>query len=387
MNFETIIQKHIQDHFPIYKNIVHTLYENPELGMEEYESSKLLCKVLEELAFKVERSYILPTAFKAVYHGCKKGLNIAFLCEYDALPEVGHGCAHNMIGAISIAAAASLKNVVDVLGGSIYVFGTPAEETHGGKVHLSNAHAFDEMDVAMMLHPGSDCTLSARTLALNPVRFEFFGKSAHACEPEYGKSALDAAVMTYTGISMLRQFVKRDTYIHGIIKEGGKAANVIPEYSCLDYYFRAPSRAYTYELEEKAEAIAKGACEATGCTYKKSIYECPYDDCRINYYLCNLLKEAFEKVEAKDIKPVDEIPSGSSDIGSVSYICPTIQGYIKICDEGINGHSKEFASATLSEMGEEGLYKGSLALAYLAACLLSDPAHMEKVKEEFGRSY
>lgn len=383
MTLETHIQTYLNNTIDTYFEISKTIYNHPELGMEEYKSSALLCDHLEKEGFIVHRKYVLDTAFKAVYHGCKKGYNIAFLCEYDALPEIGHGCGHNMIGAISIASACALKKVVDEVGGSIYVFGTPAEETHGGKVQMSKAHAFDEMDVAMMIHPSSDSTLSSKSLALNPVRFEFFGQSAHACEAEHAKSALDAAVLSYMSINMLRQFVKRDTFIHGVISEGGKAANVIPAYACLDYYFRAPSSAYTKELEFKSEEIVKGICTSTGCTYKKSIYECPYDDSVINYALCDILKEEYEKLEVEDILPVQEIPNGSSDIGSVSYSCPTLHGYIKICDASIDGHTKAFACATISKKGKEGLLKGSIALANVARRLLCENGLMEKVKDEF----
>lgn len=385
MSFESYIQTYLKNNINTYFKISKTIYNHPELGMEEYKSSKVLCDHLEKEGFIVERAYVLDTAFKAVYHGCKKGYNIAFLCEYDALPEIGHGCGHNMIGAISLASACALKNIVDEVGGSIYVFGTPAEETHGGKVQMSKAHAFDEMDVAMMIHPSSDSSLGAKTLALNPVRYEFFGQSAHACEAEHAKSALDAAVLAYMNINMLRQFVKRDTYIHGVISEGGKAANVIPAYACLDYYFRAPSSAYTKELETKSEEIVKGVCLSTGCTYKKSMYECPYDDSVINYALCDILKEEYEKLNVEDILPVQEIPSGSSDIGSVSYSCPTLHGYIKICEPTICGHTIEFADATISEKGKDSLLKASIALAQIARRLLCEEGLMDTVKNEFAK--
>ena len=385
MHLEKHIHSYMENNLPLFKEVVKKLYDHPEIGNEEFESAKTICTLLEEENFNVEKPYILPTGFKAVYEGCKPGLNIAFLCEYDALPEIGHGCGHNLIAAISLGAACAMKKIVDTCGGTIYVFGTPAEETDGGKVYMANANAFDTMDAAFMIHPDTTSTLAARTLSINPVRFEFFGKNAHACDPYNGNSALDAAVLSYTSINMLRQFAKSGTFIHGIFKNGGTAANIIPDYACLDYYFRSPSMPYTLEISDKGEECVKGACLATGCTYKKSIYECPYDDCIINYTLCDMLKEEYEKLDVEDIMPVSEIPNGSSDIGSVSYRCPTLHGYIKIANSDINCHSVEFADATISPKGDEALLKGAIALAQIARRLIVEEGAMDKVKEEFNK--
>lgn len=387
MSLDNHIKTYIQNHFNEFNEIVHSLYNNPELGNKEFKSCALLSDFLENKDFTLTRSYVLPTAFKAVYHGKCPGFNIAFLCEYDALPGIGHGCGHNMISAISIAAACACKKIVDEVGGSIYVFGTPAEECDGGKVYLSKANAFDKMDAALMIHPDTLSRLGAKTLALNPVRFEFYGKNAHACECENANSALDAAVLSYTGINMLRQFAKKDTFIHGIFKDGGKAANIIPDYACLDYYFRAPSMSYAKVLSDKAEACVRGACEATGCTYKRSIYECPYEDNILNFTLCNMLKEEYNKLNVEDIVEIDDTYSGSSDIGSVSYKCPSLHGYIKIADTSINGHSREFAQATISPKGEDALYKASIALAQIARRLLCNKEEMNKVKQEFYETH
>lgn len=199
------------------------------------------------------------------------------------------------------AAGAALKAVIDEIGGEVRVIGTPAEENFGGKVTMSDAHVFDDVDVAMMLHPSTEDRLGAKELALYPLKFEFFGTNAHACQPQNSHSALDAAVMSYMGISLLRQYTKANTYIHGIIRDGGQAANVIPAYASMEYYFRGESMAYVKELCKRAEDCVKGACEASGCTYQTSVYECPYEDNLINYTLCDLLKEEFEKVGRSNV--------------------------------------------------------------------------------------
>lgn len=386
MNTKQIIFDSIQERIDAYMSLVKAMYENPEIGNEEFETMALLCDYLENAGFMVERGYVVPTGFKAVYDTNKQGPTIAFMCEYDALPEVGHGCGHNLIAGIGVAAGEGLKQVIDLYGGKVVVLGTPAEENFGGKVSMANAGVFDEFDAALMVHPDTKTGIGARSQALNPVKFEFFGKNAHACQPENGASALDAAVMTFMQINLLRQFVKPGTYIHGIIRDGGKAANVIPAYASLEYYFRADTMKYAKQITERAVDCAKGACLATNTEVKTSIYECPYEDTLINYTLADLLMDAYKELGIQEVEKVDEIANGSTDVGAASYKCPTIQGTIKIAEPCVLGHSKEMAAATISEEGKQGLIKASSAIAIVALHLLEDPACLKTVKEEYKQS-
>lgn len=375
---------HIEKHLDTYMSYVNTMYEHPELGNEEFETMELMVRALKGFGFETRSGYIVPTGFIGTYKSRKPGPVIAYLCEYDALPEVGHGCGHNLIAGTSLAAGAALKSMMDELGGEVRVIGTPAEENFGGKVSMSNAHIFDDVDVAMMIHPSTNDGLGGRTLALNPLKFEFHGVNSHGCQPQHGKSALDAAVLSYTGISMLRQYAEPNTFIHGIISHGGEAANVIPAYAEMKFYFRGTTMEYVNKLSDRAIDCVKGACLAAGCTYDVSIYECPYEDCRINYTLCDLLKEEYIALGRVNPEPVDEVPNGSSDIGSVSYICPTLHGYIKIADEDVHGHSREMACATISEAGRAALRDGAIALANIGRKLIQSDALLAKVKEEFN---
>lgn len=377
---------HIKEHFERYASCVSFMYEHPEIGNEEFQAMEVVANVLKEDGFQVETGYVVPTGFIGTYKSEKPGPVIAFMCEYDALPEVGHGCGHNLIAGTSLAAGCALKSIIDELGGEVRVIGTPAEENFGGKVSMANAHVFDDVDVAMMIHPDTQNGLGGRTLALNPLKFEFFGVNTHGCRPQVGKSALDAAILSYTSISLLRQYAEPNTYIHGIIRDGGLAANVIPAYTSMEYYFRGETMRYVKELSEKAIKCVEGACAATGCTYQVSTYECPYDDCVINYTLADALKEEYEALGLTEISPVDEVPCGSSDVGSVSYCCPTLHGYIKIAESCVNGHSKEMASATVSEEGCKALENGAIALANLGRRLIQEPTLLEKAKEEFHKS-
>lgn len=359
------------------------LYDNPEIGMQEYKASKVLVDYLKKNGFKTQLPYVLETGFLGVYESTKPGPKIAFLCEYDALPEVGHGCGHNLICTMSLAAAVALRDEIDNLGGSIYVFGTPAEENFGGKVKMAQEGAFDEMDVALMLHPSCENGLGSKSCALIPLKCDFYGVSAHACNPYNGVSALDAAVSTFQGINMLRQFSRQPSFIHGIIKDGGTAANVIPEHASLEYYFRAETIEYCKELEAKAKEIAKGAAMMFGCKVEFSTYEEIYEDTKINYTLAEGLKEAYECVGLTNVLKVKEELGGSTDVGSVSKVIPTIQGNIKIVESTINGHSKGFAEATISNSGRSAIYNGGIALALTAHKYLTEKEFREKVWKEF----
>lgn len=381
MNKMQIKQECLLDEF---KGYVLDIYNHPELGNEEFRTSKLLADVLIKYGFTVKCPNLLETDFLGIYKSQKPGPTIAYLCEYDALPDIGHGCGHNMIGVTSILAAILLKEEIDEIGGSIYVFGCPAEENYGGKVELAKLNAFKECDVALMLHPSSKYQVGSRTSALVPVRFTFHGKSGHAARPYESASALDGVVSTYTGISMLRQFLKPGSLVHGVISNGGKACNVIPEIATLDYYFRAPSLKYANYIKNRAIEIAEGAAKMHNLTVESSIFEAIYEDKKINYTLAKALKEIFKSLGI-DAEDVNEIPGGSSDVGAVSYQIPTLEGNMKICDDDVCGHSKEFASATISKLGHEALKNGSMALALLGYKLIVDKKLLTEVKDEFAK--
>ncbi|MBO0436504.1 M20 family metallopeptidase [Vagococcus fluvialis] len=383
MKAKEIMMQKIESNIEAYMELVQTMYDNPEIGNEEFETMKLLVDYLDKVGFKTTSGYVVPTGFLGEYDTGKEGPTIAVMCEYDALPEVGHGCGHNLIAGIGVATAEAVKEIIDQFGGKLLVVGTPAEENFGGKVSMSEAGVFDEVDVALMVHPGSKNGVGGRSTALNPIKFEFFGTNAHACKPQQGASALDAAVMSYLQINLLRQFVNQNTFIHGVIKDGGEAANVIPAYASLEYYFRAPTMSYAKDVTEKAIQAVDAICKANNVTYKTSTYECPYEDTVINYKLADILTEKYTELGVENIYPVEEIAGGSTDVGAVSYRCPTIQGNIKICGEEVSGHTVEMAQATISKDGEKGLIKASQGLALTILELLENPTLLTEVKQEF----
>lgn len=378
-----LIKKAVKENAAGVRAIVQALYDKPEIGGEEYYAHEIMTAWLEENGFEVTRNLVMPTGYLAAYGDPNSGPVIAFPAEYDALPEVGHGCGHNLFGGISMLAAKAMQAVVDALGGQVLVVGTPAEENFGGKIKMAEAGVFDKVDVALMIHTSNKNGLGSASLALNPVRFEFYGKNAHGCKAYEGASALDAAVLAFTSINFQRQFLKRDCYIHGVISQGGTAANVIPAYASLDYYFRAPKMATALAMTADAAKRAEAAADACGCTMKQTIYECPYGETLLNEKLAELLAAEYAELGLTEVEALDFVPRGSTDVGAVSYVCPTIQAYIKIAGEEVVGHSKEMAEATVSPAGHKALEDGATSLALVAAKLLHEPEVMQACRAEF----
>ncbi|SDZ67949.1 amidohydrolase [Evansella caseinilytica] len=362
---------------------------NPELGNEEYKASAALTKELRKHQFQVITGIVgQPTAFEAVFDSGKPGPHIGYMSEYDALPEVGHGCGHNLIGTMGIAAGIALSKVIGESGGKVYVYGTPAEETRGAKVTMAEKGIFDHLDVAIMAHPSSDYVKSGSSLAMDAIQFEFRGQPAHAAAaPEKGINALDAVIQTFNSINALRQHVTSDIRIHGIIPEGGKAANVVPDYAVAQFYVRANKRRELNAVVEKVKNCAKGAAMATGAELAISNYEYSYDDMLTN----DALSACFTKnlielgVNLEDIHEHGS-GSGSLDMGNVSQRVPAIHPYIKISEAPIIAHTHEFCQAALSKRGFEGMIIGAKTMALTGLDVLSDNTLVTKIKEEFAQA-
>lgn len=358
---------------------------NPELGHEEFQAVDTLTALLTRLGFDVERGILdIPTSFIARYTAPKAGPVIAFLAEYDALPEIGHACGHHLICTMSIAAAAGLKAVIDETGGEIRVYGTPAEETKGAKVPMSQAGLFDDVDAALMAHPYHTYEHSGASLAMDAVQFEFFGKAAHAAaNPSEGINALDAVLQLFNSVNALRQQLESHVRIHGIIKEGGTAANIIPDYAVAQFYIRSANRPYTDETVEKVLRCAEGAALQTGAKLKITNYEFSYDELVTN----PVLSETYTRnLTALGIDPgVIETGKdhGSLDLGNVSRRCPAIHPYVKVIDEKHLLHTVEFRDRALEDRALEGMLFGAKVLAATAYDVLTVPGLAERVRGSF----
>lgn len=376
---ENAISANLEELFAISK----TLYENPELSEQEFQSSQLLADYLRGQDFIVEKPYLgFETGFRAVYTGEKQGLNIGLFCEYDALPEVGHGCGHNLICTASIAAALGLKEVVDKIGGTVTLFGTPAEETNGAKGVYGERGAYDDIDIGMMAHPDGISRSSGRSLAMKAVQYGYYGRPSHAAFcPEAGINALDGVILLFNGINALRQHIKSDVRIHGVIHSGGAAANIVPEYACARFYLRAGEKAYLEEVEEKVRHIAQGAALMTGARLDVSYYEAAYDDMVTNHALSAVFDRNLEAVTGEPMQAAGV--SGSMDMGNVSHYIPAIHPMVGLGDTSLAGHTRELAACTVTEGGKRFLRSASLALAYTALEVMTDGDLYRKIREEF----
>jgi amidohydrolase len=285
---------------------------------------------------------------------------------------------------MGVGGALGLKSVINEIGGTIAVFGTPAEETDGAKVTLTEKGAFKGIDAAMLVHPSGVTKESGKTLALNAYTFEFFGKTAHASGcPEKGINALDAVIATFNNINALRQYIGKDARIHGVISEGGKAPNVIPDYAAANFYVRSATKKHLQEISEKVINCAKAAALATGAEFKLSKFELSNDDLRTNSNLSKAFNDNLKLLGETEIEKADA-PSGSSDMGNVSHVVPCIHPMIGMGNKDLVGHSVEFAACTQSDKGKEALFKGACALALTGYDVITSPELLKKITEEFN---
>ncbi len=372
-----------------FKDISIYIGDNPELGHEEFKACKILTDTLKEHDFHVEIGICdLPTAFKATYDSGKEGPTIGYMAEYDALPELGHACGHNLIAVMGIAAGIGLSKVLEETGGKVIVYGTPAEETKGGKVTMAEAGIFEELDVAMMVHPLDNYMKSGDSLAMDAIQFEFFGKSAHAAaSPHLGINALDAVLHTFNSINALRQHIKPDARIHGVITEGGKAANIVPDYAVAQFYVRAGKREDVNILVEKVKKCAEGAALQTGATVKSSFYEFSYDDMITNKTLSDVFTKQLVSLGVEEIEIHEQRDgSGSLDMGNVSQVVPAIHPYVKICNESYACHTHEFREAAMSEQGRDAMLLGAKSMALTGLEILTNKELLAAIKKEFAKN-
>jgi len=359
------------------------IHDNPELGYQEVKAAAWLAEFLGAQGFKVERGVAgVDTAFRATLDG-GEGATVAILCEYDALPAIGHACGHNVIAAAGAGAGAGLAAVRDRLPrGRVLVIGTPAEEGGGGKIRLIRGGVFAGVDAAMMCHGWDRWVAHQDLLGIVRVGFEFTGKAAHAsADPWEGINALDAVIQTFNNVSMLRQQVRPEARIHGIVTSGGAAPNIIPESAAATFYVRAASLDYMWALQKRVIACAEGAARATGCALKVTERDDAYEPMRRNAALLEAWRGNLRRLGVTEApEPKDRL--GSSDVGNVSQVVPTIQPLMKIAPDGTPIHSRAFEAAAVSPLAREGMVTAAKAMALTALDLLADPALVARAKQE-----
>ena len=362
------------------------LHSHPELAFGEHFAVQEIIGFLAEQGFEIQRNTgNLPTAFKAIFpKGAQRRPAIAFIAEYDALPDLGHACGHNLIAAASIGAAAALSKIMQPEWGSLVVMGAPAEERGGGKILLADRGAFDGLDAALMFHPDAETRIIKRALAMTSLEVEFTGRAAHAAaNPESGRNALDGVILSFNNINALRQYIPEKARIHGIITHGGQAANIIPDRATAAFMVRSLELSGLDYLTKRVVDCIQGAALASGTEVKISRPELIYAPYKPNYTLADIFRKNLERLGLSEDPGTEWENIGSTDVGNVSQIVPVIQPVIAICERGIPGHSPQFAAAAASPFGQQRMLLAAKALAGTALRLMTDKDALEKVAQEF----
>jgi amidohydrolase len=368
-------------------SISHRIHANPELGYAEVAACAGLTETLEAYGFRVETGCAgMPTAFRA-RKGNGGGIRVAFLAEYDALPEIGHACGHNVIAAAALAAGIGLGAVISELGGEVNVIGTPAEETDGGKVLMVQRGVFQDVDAAMMVHPANQNYVITETLAMDAIEVEFFGKTAHAAvAPWNGLNALDALILTFNNINALRQQIKPDARIHGIITQGGVAPNIIPDHTVARFYIRAKQRSYLNDLVEQFKTCVRAAALATRTRVEMHPYENSFDDMINNLPLAGRVRDY---MLAFGSAPFIHAPDhfGSADMGNVSHVVPAVHVLVDITDgKDVSPHTHEFQVAAAEPYADTALLRAGKALALAGCDAIRDASFMQTVRADFSKN-
>lgn len=385
-DYQTIEAK-VDDRLSQYQEIALAIHDRPEVSNYEFFACETLSNKLREEGFQVTVDVAgHRTGFDARYRAAKPGPTLVFLAEYDALPGIGHACGHNLFGTTSLLAAVALKSVIDQIGGEIRVYGTPGEEggeNGSAKGSFVREGFLDDVDAALCVHPGYKNGLTGPSLANDPVDVEFFGKASHASgAPEKGINALDSVIFVYNAVNALRQHLTDDVRIHGIITHGGDVANVVPDHASARFYLRAAKRATLNDVYQKFENIVQAAALSTGASYKFGLFQNSVDN--------TIVTPSFDAVYQQHLEAlghqIDQAPAskglGSTDVGNVSQVVPTIQPHISISDTYIAGHSLEFKEAARSQKGLDSIGLGAKILARTAYDLICQPQLLAQIKSE-----
>jgi len=372
------------------------IHAHPELNYQEYHAAKVLADALERHGFQVERSIGgVETAFRAVAPGGRgDGPTVALLAEYDALPGIGHGCGHNLIAMSNLGAGLGALAAMPSLPGRLMVLGTPAEEGGGGKIRLLEAGVFRNVDVALSSHPSSNRTIipaaipqdQSWSLAMVGYRYAYHGKAAHAAVvPHEGINALNAVIHLFTGIDALRQHLRDDVRIHGIITDGGKAPNVVPDFAAANFMLRSRDRQYLHEVVDKVRRVAEGAAQITGARLEILPAHPLYENVRPNAVLAQAARANAEAIGMR----LDATPQGwngggaSTDFGNVSQALPAYYLRFAVSQEPVPGHSTAMAEAATSGLAHDNAMATAKVLALTACDLLAHPELLAAARVDY----
>jgi len=367
------------------KYIKKYLYENPEIGGTEEKSSRILISYLRDRGFDVTENFCnIPWAFRACYDSGRPGVSIGMTAEYDALPEIGHACGHNIIATASAGAAVSLKEACDKYGGKILLFGTPAEENLDRKLDMIEAGAFQEMDVCLNIHPFGYNMKSGFTTALDSWVIDFYGKTAHAgIHPEEGINALDAAVQFYQMVNFEKQYLK-GVNLFGVIPKGGFKCSIIPDHAQVKFLARSNSVSTNMKTRDMIVRAAEAVCRLIGTKYTIGTDEPSNLPMNTNRTLAEIFEDIYEELSGE---PMEECDFGAStDAGNVSWVVPSIMPCIGVGCPGISLHTAEFREACMTEAGDNAMKWAAQALALTGLRVMEDPELLKSIRKEFIQS-
>ena len=355
-------------------DVSHQIHARPELSNEEHFAHGLLTEVIEGRGLGVERgAYGQPTAFSAV--AGHEGPRVAVLCEYDALPGIGHACGHNVIAAAGLGAGLAVASVAQQAGGTVVLLGTPAEEGAGGKIMMARNGAFDDLQAAMMVHPADADLIRMDAIAIQQLTATFHGRAAHAAAaPEQGRNALDAAVLSYMNVAALRQHIGESERIHGCFTNGGGAPNIVPAEAALSWFVRSPTFATLAPLKDRVQACNDAGALACGCTLTSEWDTFPYADVRDNgpmveSYVANAARVGRHP---QDPSVIGKRVVGSTDMGNISYLVPSIHPMVQVAPAGVPIHTPDFAAWAGREQGDRAVIDSAKIMAMTVIDLWTD---------------
>jgi amidohydrolase len=359
----------------------HAIHAEPELAFAEHRSCAKAQALVAERGFEITaRAGGLDTAFRADFGSGP--LVVGICAEYDALPEIGHACGHNIIAASAVGTALGLAEVADELGLRVALLGTPAEEAGGGKALLLQAGAFDDVAVAVMVHPGPTDIAAARSLALSEVTVDYRGKESHAAvAPFQGINAADAVTVAQVAIGVLRQQLAPGQLVHGIVTNGGQAVNVIPGHATLQYAMRAVESDSLRELEGRMFACFAAGALAAGCEYEIDNPAPPYDELKPDPWLAAVCREEMRRLGREPVAREVEarLPMGSTDMGNVTQVLPGIHPVIGVDAGGATVHQRAFAAAAAGPSADRAVVDGAIMLARTVVHLAQTPEERDRV--------
>ena len=364
MTLKNIFKKNLDSIHKQLTEVSDWMYENPELGFNEFKTSEYLVKFIE--SFNVKVAYTtggLDTAFEVTYGN--EGPLIVLCVEYDALPEIGHACGHNVIATASIGAGLAIKDLVEDLGIRVKLLGTPAEEGGGGKIILLENGNFEDAACSMMIHPGVEDVVNPTFTTIQQYKVEFFGKDAHAAgAPEQGINALDAQIQLFVNASTYRQQMVSTNRMHGVITNGGFKPNIIPSYTSSEWYLRALNESELLKIESDFKNFVNAAAMSTKCEVKIESPDYRYTEIDNNKTMYELYKENSLSVDRKMILQSEAARPGlgSTDMGNISLAMPSIHPMLSIDSGEAVNHQPEYAAATLTLGGHRAIYDGAYAM-------------------------